>query len=110
LTASPPRDSAAPAAGAEDEERFQLVSITATSAPPECTGRDWHVYRISQGGNVITGYRQGDPKAVRAEVEQIVVGLNERRVSRKSRPGPKRGRPPASAAQPPKEEAEHSDD
>lgn len=51
---------------------------------------------------MITGYRQGDLKAVRQEVEQIVVGLNERRHTRKERPGPKRGRPATQGAAAPK--------
>jgi hypothetical protein len=101
LTAPTPKDATAPSA-ADTDESFQLESVTTTKTPSGCTGRDWFVYRISQGRNVITGYRQGDLKAVRSEVEQIVVGLNERRHTRKERPGPKRGRPPAHAAAAPK--------
>jgi hypothetical protein len=111
VTAPPPRDAkakaAAPAAGnSEDEERFRLISVTSTSTPSGCTGRDWFVYRIAQGKNEITGYRQGDLKTVRADVEQVVVSLNERRVTKKERSGAKRGRPPAQAAAvtPPKED------
>lgn len=110
MTASPPRGSKSkgvPAAAAadEDDERFRLISVTSTSTPSGCTGRDWFVYRIAQGQNEITGYRQGDLKTVRAEVEQVVVSLNERRVTKKERSGAKRGRPPAQQANaPPKEE------
>jgi formylmethanofuran dehydrogenase subunit E len=101
--ATPTRKDATTSAAAgksEDDESFQLESVSTTSTPSGCTGRDWFVYRISQGKNVITGYRRGDLKAVRVEVEQIVVGLNERRHTRKERTGPKRGRPPAQATTP----------
>jgi hypothetical protein len=100
LTAPTPKP--APVAPAEDDERYQLESVNTTSTPTGCTGRDWFVYRISQGRNLITGYRRGESKAVRLEVEQIVVGLNERRLTRKERPGPKRGRPAGRVAAPPK--------
>ena len=42
-----------------DAERYRLVSIEAAGAPAGCAGRDWFVYRILQGVNAITGYRQG---------------------------------------------------
>ena len=64
------------------------------------------MYRISQGQNVITGYRRGDLKAVRGEVEQIVVALNDRRLTRKERPGPKRGRPAAQGTARPNDDAD----
>lgn len=80
---------------ANGEEPFRLVSIEPTRAPDGGTGRDWFVYRIAQGANLITGYRQGDLRATTAEVERIVAGLNERRVGSKGRPGPK---PKTSAA------------
>jgi hypothetical protein len=105
LSAPTAKDSTAPSA-AEIDESFQLDSVSTTKAPTGCTGRDWFVYRISQGRNVITGYRQGDLKAVRQEVEQIVVGLNERRHTRKERPGPKRGRPATQGAAAPKHDSE----
>ena len=74
---------------ADDSEAFRLVSIKQAPTPEGCVGRDWLVYRIAQGANVITGYRRGDLPAATADVERIVVGLNERRVTRKGRPGPK---------------------
>jgi hypothetical protein len=73
-------------------------------------GRDWLVYEIAQGGNVITGYRQGDLRAATADVEKIVVGLNERRVAGKGRSGPKQktaaGAGQAAAAAPAQPEAD----
>ena len=85
----------APVFDPNHEEAYKLVAIEPVRTPEGCTGRDWHVYRISQGENLITGYRQGDLRAATSEVERIVVGLNERRVASKGRPGPK---PKASAA------------
>jgi len=79
----------APAFDPNHEEAYKLVAIEPVRTPEGCTGRDWHVYKISQGENLITGYRQGDLRAATSEVERIVVGLNERRVASKGRPGPK---------------------
>ncbi len=62
-------------------------------------GRDWLVYQIAQGKNSITGYRRGELREATADVERIVVGLNERRVTSKGRPGPKpKVKPPEAAA------------
>jgi hypothetical protein len=61
------------------DERYRLISIAAVRAPEGCVGGDWHVYRISQGENGITGYRRGDLAGVTADVEAILIGLNERR-------------------------------
>ena len=74
---------------AGDEEAYRLVTIEPVRTPEGCAGRDWLVYRIAQGGNLITGYRQGDLAAATAEVETIVIALNERRIASKGRPGPK---------------------
>lgn len=73
-------------------EDFRLVSITATQAPSGCAGRDWFVYRIAQGKNIITGYRRGDLATASADVETIVTALNGRRRSTKPKPGRKPGR------------------
>lgn len=62
-----------------DDERYRLLSIDAVRAPEGCVGRDWHIYRIAQGGNGITGYRCGDLARVTADVEAIVTALNGRR-------------------------------
>jgi hypothetical protein len=85
---------AEPAYDAGDEEAYRLVAIEPVRTPEGCTGRDWLVYRIAQGDNLITGYRQGDLSAATADVDRIVVALNERRVASKGRRGPK----PKSAA------------
>jgi hypothetical protein len=73
-----------------DGERYRLISIAAVRAPEGCVGRDWHVYRIVQGENGITGYRRGDLSHVRTDVEAIVTALNERRQRTKSKATSKR--------------------
>jgi hypothetical protein len=87
------------AADPDDADAFRLVTIRPAATPEGCMGRDWLVYRISQGRNVITGYRRGDLQTATADVERIVVGLNERRAASKSRPGPKPKTTAASAAE-----------
>ena len=62
-----------------DEERYRLISVDAAHAPEGCTGEDWFVYRIVQGSNGITGYRNGTLEHVSAEVQSIVIALNGRR-------------------------------
>ena len=97
----------APKSSAADEgEAFRLVAIKHAPTPEGCVGRDWLVYKIAQGSNVITGYRRGDLPAATADVERIVIGLNERRVASKGRPGPKPKPPAATSPQaaPPREE------
>ena len=72
---------------------FELVSIDPTAAPNGGAGDDWLVYRISQGLNLITGYRCGSRAQVVAEIERIVIALNERLLVR-GRPFRSPGRPP----------------
>jgi len=62
-----------------DEKRYRLVALDPVQAPEGCAGANWFVYRIAQGPNDITGYRSGAREAVRAQVDAIVDGLNERR-------------------------------
>jgi hypothetical protein len=57
---------------------FEFVSIDATAAPNGGAGDDWLVYRIAQGLNQVIGYRCGTRAHVVAEVERIVIALNER--------------------------------
>ena len=88
-----------PASGALDESAdpaYRLVSIAAARAPSGCAGKDWFVYRITQGrNNLITGYRRGDLRTATAAVEQIVINLNERRLWAKgARTRTKHTRPP----------------
>lgn len=68
-----------------NDEPFELVSVQKTLAPQGSDGNDWFSYRISQGTNMITGYRQGSLTVVKESLAELIVGLNERR-------SPKRGR------------------
>src|SRR4249919_96033 len=86
---------------------FRLLSIRASRAPRDSAGRDWLEYRIGQGDNVIKGYRRGDLQTVHAEVEKIVIALNERRRSFKAASAPKRGGRPAAA---PRAESQATDE
>jgi hypothetical protein len=70
---------------AQNDEPFELVSVHKSEPPDGNNGKDWVRYEISQGANLITGYRQGSLTSIKRAAEQIVVGLNERR-------SPKRGR------------------
>jgi hypothetical protein len=101
---SPQAPPAALAANADDAS-FRLLSIRPSSAPRDSVGRDWLEYCIGQGPNVIKGYRRGELQAVRAEVERIVIALNERRRSFKAATPPKRG-PRAAPAREPQESDE----
>jgi hypothetical protein len=82
------RKAATGAPDSNDAEAYRLVTIRPVAAPEGCLGRDWLVYRIAQGTNVITGYRRGDVQTATADVEKIIVGLNERRVWSKGRQSP----------------------
>jgi hypothetical protein len=79
------------------DDAYRIVTIHRASAPTGSVGRDWHMYRIAQGANVITGYRRGEAAAVTADVEKIVAALNERRHGRRGRVDLRPGRPPANA-------------
>jgi len=59
-------------------DAYRLVSIESTIAPAPAVGDDWLVYRISQGTNVVTGYRRGTRASVTYEVEKIVEAFNDR--------------------------------
>jgi hypothetical protein len=80
---TPPPTEAATAAPKSDD--YRLISIRHTSAPIGSGGSDWHVYSIAQGPNVITGYRRGTIARVTEDVEQIISGLNERRMVHRGR-------------------------
>ena len=80
------------------DDGYRLVSIDGATAPTGSAGKDWHVYRIAQGANLITGYRRGSLTTVTADVQKIVEGLNERRLVRRGRVDLTAGRPAASRA------------
>ena len=68
-----------------NNEPYQLVSITKSAAPAGSDGSDWFKYRIAQGTNTITGYRQGERALIEASLQETVVALNERRSPRRGR-------------------------
>jgi hypothetical protein len=84
-----PKNEPRTATDGDEDDSFRLVSVHTTTPPTGSAGRDWLVYRIAQGTNEITGYRRGDIKSARVDLEKIVVGLNERRLKRKDKSGPK---------------------
>lgn len=69
----------------QNDEPYELLSVQRADAPDGGQGSDWGCYKIAQGSNIITGYRQGTLAAIKAAAEEIVTALNERR-------SPKRGR------------------
>jgi hypothetical protein len=76
---------AASAEAQEAEGAYRLLAIEPAKAPDDSGGKDWFSYRISQGENLIRGFKRGSKASVTAEVEQIVVSLNERRGVRRGR-------------------------
>jgi hypothetical protein len=68
-----------------NDEPYKLLSIDKAKAPDGTEGDEWFSYRISQGSNLITGYCQGTRSTIKANVEQIIVALNERRAPRRGR-------------------------
>ena len=67
------------------EEDYSIVSVEPTDPPDDMAGEGWHCYIIEQGSNTIRGYQQGNIKAVRRAVEEIVMRLNERRYGKSGR-------------------------
>ena len=69
----------------QNDKPYVLKAVLKSDAPSGSDGENWIKYEITQGNNVITGYRQGSVTAIKRVAEEIVVGLNERR-------SPNRGR------------------
>jgi len=69
----------------QNDKPYELKAVKKSDAPSGGQGENWIKYEITQGTNVITGYRQGSVTAIKRVAEEIVVGLNERR-------SPNRGR------------------
>ncbi len=65
---------------------YEIVSVRRAKRPPGGKGSYWHRYVIAfEGSNTIHGCRQGGLKAVTGAVEEIVVKLNERHLSKTGR-------------------------
>lgn len=77
--------------GATDEPHaalsgaYRLIGISPVAAPSGSEGQDWLQYKIGQGGNVVTGYRQGNIHSVTLELHQVVEDLNERNMVHRGR-------------------------
>jgi hypothetical protein len=73
---------------------YEIVSIKRTEAPEGTEGAGWHHYVIKQGGNTISGFRQGSLRVVTGAVEEIILQLNERQLGKRGRvnliPAPKK--------------------
>lgn len=74
-----------PAAPLVQDHPFVLDSITETASPVNPGESDWHRYVINQGHNQIVGYRRGNQRSVRQEVDQIIDQLNARRTVQSGR-------------------------
>lgn len=66
--------------------QFELVSIDESKPPSGSEGDNWFCYRIVQGKNMIVGYRRGSLRAIKRDVKEIIVGLNERRSGKRKQP------------------------
>ncbi len=63
---------------------YEIVSIERAEPPPSSKGSYWYHYVIAfKGNNTISGYQQGNIKAVTREVEGIVARLNERQFKKR---------------------------
>ena len=68
-----------------NDEEFEIVSVEPTDPPGGTEGSDWYCYIIGRGDNRIRGYTQGKPTAVKRNVKEIVMRLNERRRGKSGR-------------------------
>lgn len=66
-------------------EQYKFLSIEPSEAPPDLEGENWYCYTIGQGENRITGYRQGNLRAIRKSIDELVGVLNDRRVGNRGR-------------------------
>jgi hypothetical protein len=72
------------------EDEYKIVSVESTVPPEPMVGKGWYCYVIGQGENQIRGYKQGSLEAVTESVEEIVSGLNERRLGSRARASSKK--------------------
>ncbi len=57
---------------------YKLKSLTNCKPPFKAEGSNWYQYEISQGSNIITGYKCGDHKHVLESVQLNIDQLNQR--------------------------------
>ena len=66
---------------------YEIVSVQRAQRPPDGKGYNWHRYVIAfEGTNTIHGCRQGGLKAVTRAVEEMVAHMNERHLTRATKP------------------------
>jgi len=68
----------------DSRQRYEMASVRPADPPPGAEGRAWYRYVITQGPNIIHGYRQGNLKTVTGAVKEIVTQLNERQSGKRS--------------------------
>ncbi len=66
-------------------DAYRVLSIERTSAPGGADEADWFKYTIGVGADVVTGYRRGTLPVVQRDVEDVVDGLNGRRMVGRNR-------------------------
>ena len=67
-------------------QHYEIVSVRSAEPPPGVEGSNWHQYVIAfEGSNTINGYQQGNLRAVRMAVEELVAQLNERHLGNRGR-------------------------
>ncbi len=64
---------------------FELSDVDQIDPPVDGDTGKWCKYTITQGHNVITGYRKGSRTAVTKAAKAIVADLNERRFGRRGK-------------------------
>ncbi len=66
---------------------YEIVSVRRAEPPPGGTGSNWYRYVIAfEGTNTIHGCQQGGLKAVTTAVEEMVAQMNERHLTRATKP------------------------
>lgn len=66
-------------------DAYRVLSIERTVAPGGADETDWFKYQIGVGKDVVTGYRRGTLLVVQRDVEDVVDGLNDRRMVGRNR-------------------------
>ena len=60
------------------QQPYTLNSIVSCEPPYSAVGNDWFHYKISQGSNMITGYKCGEYTQVLQSIEINIERLNQR--------------------------------
>ena len=57
---------------------YTLNSIISCEPPSNADGDNWFQYKITQGANIITGYKCGEFNQVKESIENNIERLNQR--------------------------------